>query len=406
MISLTQARSLISALTPHPPGVRTELRDTPGLYLLETLRCPEDIPAFDRSAMDGYALNDSIPTMHFELVGEVRTGSISPIALAPGQCARIFTGGPTPQGTTRVAPQEHIQVDGSRITVTRKDPQTWIRHRGEDAKAGSELLVAGTLIGPGELSILAGIGITRPLTSDRPRVIHFTTGNEIVPCDQTPQPGQIRDSNSTLIEALLHESGARMVQHQHVEDSLDTLTSSVAAIPETHWDMLLISGGASVGDYDFGAKALEALGFTIHFRKLNLRPGKPLIFGTRNDQVAFVIPGNPVSHFVTYHIAIDLALSCLKGNTRNLELVRLPLAADLLSKPDPRETWWPAQLKIDDGHLKVAPIAWQSSGDIKGLASANALIKISPDTQALSHRTLVECLLLDIRRPLFHSPAL
>lgn len=405
MLSLTQARSLISSLTPPLPGTTTELRDALGLSLLQTVRCPEDLPAFDRSATDGYAVNDSNSTEHFELVGEIRTGSPSAISLAPGQCARIFTGGPTPHGSTRVVPQEHIQVDGSSITITRKDSQTWIRHRGEDAIAGSELLLAGTLLGPGELSILAGLGITTPLTSARPRVIHFTTGNEIVPFNQTPRPGQIRDSNSTLIEALLHESGARRVQHQHVEDSLDALTASVAAIPETQWDMLLISGGASVGDYDFGAKALETLGFTIHFRKLNLRPGKPLIFGTRNKQIAFVIPGNPVSHFVTYHVAIDLALSCLKGHARNLELIRLPLTADLLSKPDPRETWWPACIKIKEGHLKVTPIAWQSSGDIKGLASANALIKISPETQPLAAGTAVECLLLDIRSPLFHSPS-
>jgi molybdopterin molybdotransferase len=282
------------------------------------------------------------------------------------------------------------------MTPRQRDAKTWIRRRGEDARRGDLLLGAGIRLHAGEVSLLAQLGVTAPRISPAPRVLHFTTGNELVDPATQPGAGQIRDSNSTLVAALLAETGARLAAQGRSGDSLDGLAGAITAHPAEDWDVLLISGGASVGDYDFGVRALERLGFAVHFRQINLRPGKPLVFATRGRQLAFVIPGNPVSHFVTFHVAIRLALECLESGPRSWPLVQVGLAEDLSAKPDARETWWPARVVIGDGVLQAYPLAWQSSGDLRGLVAANGLLPIAPGDGLLKKGATTGCLLLGI----------
>jgi molybdopterin molybdotransferase len=306
---------------------------------------------------------------------------------------RIFTGAQIPAGASQVVIQEHVTREGDWMIPQRRDGKTWIRRRGGDARQGDLLLPVGQRLSPGELALLAQIGLTRPQVSPAPRVVHLATGNELVDPATTPAPGQIRDSNSTLLAALLAENGARLMRQGRSGDRLDALLAAISMSGD-NWDVLLISGGASVGDYDFGARALEALGFTLHFRQINLRPGKPLIFATRAKQVAFVIPGNPVSHFVTFHTAMRLALECLEGATPMWALTPAELAADLPTMPDTRETFWPAHMEASATGLRVHPIAWQSSGDLRGLVGANTLLPIAPGMEALRAGMLVPTLLL------------
>jgi molybdopterin molybdotransferase len=150
-----------------------------------------------------------------------------------------------------------------------------------------------------------------------------------------------------------------------------------------------------VGDYDFGPRALEQLGFTVHFRQINLRPGKPLVFATRGRQIAFVIPGNPVSHFVTFHAAIRLALERLESAVPTWPLVAVELAEELPMKPDTREMWWPACVTAVEGLLRAQPLAWQSSGDLRGLVSVNALLPIAPGTGKLDCGARLRALLIN-----------
>ena len=159
--------------------------------------------------------------------------------------------------------------------VKRSDGPDFIRRRGEDARRGDVLLSAGLRLGPGELSVLAQIGETSIPVSRRPRVAHIATGDELIPPDQVPGPGQIRDSNSTLISALLRTSDCDLLLQDRCGDDQEKLLGLIEAALEGDCDLLLLSGGASVGDYDFGPKVLEQLGFTIQFRQLDLRPGKP-----------------------------------------------------------------------------------------------------------------------------------
>lgn len=394
MLSLVEARSIIEQHVQPLEPVATPLAAAHGCVLREDIFAIEDLPAFDRSAMDGYAIDAQDASEKFRVVMEIQAGQVPAAKIGPGECARIFTGAPIPAGASQVIMQEDVERDGEWITVRERDKKMWIRYRGEDARQGELLLPAGGRLRAGELSLLAQLGAVQPRVGPAPRVLHFATGNEIVDPAVTPGMGQIRDSNSTLIGALLADVNARLVAQARCGDSLDALVQAVQGHSSESWDCLLISGGASVGDYDFGGRALKELGFEMHFGQMNIRPGKPLIFATRGRQIAFVIPGNPVSHFVTFQVGIRLALERLQGLAPTWELVKIELAADLLAKPNERKTLWPVHIGAEGGVLKAWPLSWQSSGDLRGLLGANGLVPIASGAGGAKKGETVECVLV------------
>ena len=396
MISLAEARSIVARHVSPLGAVSTQLSVAHRRVLRQEIRSPEDVPAFDRSAMDGYAVAIDDSSERFAVVDEVRPGQHPSLTLGKGECVRVFTGAYIPAGASQVLMQEHVQIEGNTIIPQRRGDARHIRHRGEDSRAGDLLLRAGSRLRAPEMALLAQLGITEPTVSPAPRIIHLATGDELVPPGAKPSFGQIRDSNSTLIASLLSEVGARVVHQRHCRDEPAAVPREVKSVPGGGWDVLLISGGASVGAHDFGAEALTKLGFQMHFQKIDLRPGKPLIFGTRGRQVAFVIPGNPVSHFVTFHVVIRAALERLEGAELAWPLAELPLDGELPLAADPRETYWPARMAIVNGRTVVRPLGWRSSGDVCGMASANALLQLLPGSAAIAADGMVKCLLLDL----------
>ena len=375
--------------------VRVALAKARGRTLREAVAAPCDFPAFDRSAMDGYAVGLEDPAERFRIVMEVQAGTSPVRALAAGECARIFTGARIPPGGSQVLMQEFVRREDDWIVPLRRDPTTHVRRRGDDAAAGAVLLKSGARLQASELALLAQLGALQPLVSPAPRVLHIVTGRELVPPEVEPRDGEIRDTNSTMVAAMLAGRGAQMQHQSRCGDDLAETVARVRSVPGETWDMLLLSGGASVGDYDFGAKTLRELGFTIHFDRLNLRPGKPLIFATRGPQVAFVLPGNPVSHLVTFHVAVRLALECLEASPHSWPLADALLTEDLPAQSDPRETYWPCEVRSDGG-LRARPLAWKSSGDLCGLAGVNALLQLLPASGPLSRGAPAKCLLLDL----------
>jgi molybdopterin molybdotransferase len=381
MISLAQARQLIVEKISPRPARSGSLSEACGRILLEDARAPEDLPAFDRSAMDGYAMSMTDDSPRFRVVGEIQPGEIPAFRVEQGECARIFTGAAIPEGASQVLMQEHTAREGDYVTPLQRPSATFIRRRGEDARTGDLLLASGTRLGPGELSLLATLGVARPCFSPAVRVAHFVTGNELIDASAAVTPGKVRDSNSVLVEAFVRQQGGEMVRQARVRDDFDLLLQT-AREAEGSYDLLLVSGGASVGDYDFGGKLLRALGFVIHFDKMNLRPGKPLIFATREATAAFILPGNPVSHFVTLHAAVRGALARLSGGSVVWPSVKIRLAEDLNFRPDARETLWPGRVSVENGALAARALHWQSSGDVTGLAGANALLQMEGDAAA------------------------
>ncbi len=395
MISLTQARALIaesiSPLAAQPAALEMAF----ARVLREDVRADADLPAFDRSAMDGYAVALDDASEKFRIVGEIQPGAGPSFKINRGECARIFTGAQIPEGASQVLMQENVCVENGFIIPTQRSPAVHIRKRGEDARLGDLLLKSGTWLGAGELALLASLGVVSPKISPPVRVAHFTTGNELVPPSATPGPGQIRDSNSALVGAFVRQFGGEISRQQTVADDFDLLLEEVQR-DEDNFDLLLVSGGASVGDYDFGKKLLVALGFSIHFEKINLRPGKPLVFATRENQAAFILPGNPVSHLVTLHVAVRLALEIFSAVNHSWPLAKIRLAEDFDGRPDARETFWPARVEIQNGELVVRALRWQSSGDVTGLTGANALLQLAGGVAAPKAGDAVPVLMLEV----------
>jgi len=267
-----------------------------------------------------------------------------------------------------------VERSGDHIRITKREAGLNLRKRGEDVKAGQPLVSSGVRLDAGKLALLATAGCPQPLVSPRLRVAHFTTGDEIISPDQTPRPGQIRDSNSILIRGLLQSFSCDLEQ-KHLPENIEAAWAQLDLNRIAAADLVLISGGASVGDKDFTRPLLERLGFEIIFSQVNLRPGKPLIFGVNGSRAAFGLPGNPLSHFVCFHFAVATALAKLAGENAP-RFLRGRLAAKLDDQPCPRETLWPARLEFSGGEIRLQPLAWASSGDVTCFAAANALIRV------------------------------
>jgi molybdopterin molybdotransferase len=383
MITTAEARQKILRQAAPLPAERVPLAAALDRVLREPAITDLDSPPFDTSAMDGYALGPSHrspgapPPDAFHLIGESAAGTGFAGTVGPGECVRIFTGAPVPAGADRVVKQEDSTREGTHVHITNMPPSgAFIRRRGENRRAGETVVAAGTKLGPPELATLASAGVTRPLVTRRPRCVHLVTGNELVAPDRPPVGAQIRDSNSTLIAALLARQGADLAGHAHVGDDLAATQAALAALP-AH-DLLLISGGASVGDHDFARPVLTALGYTLHFQQVNLRPGRPLVFASRGDRLAFALPGNPVSHWVTFHLFVVPLLQKLATGLDPAPARRRGRLApgSPLPPPDTRQTIWPARTQTTEGHYEVTLLPLVSSGDGSGLVGANALVPL------------------------------
>lgn len=394
MISLAAARTLIAEKISPLDAQPAALEMAWARVLREDICADADIPAFARSAMDGYGVALDDTSEKFRIIGEIQPGTVASQKLNRGECVRIFTGAAIPEGVSQVLMQEEVRVENGCMIPTRRNSATHIRKAGEDARKGDCLLRAGTRLGAGELALLASLGKVSPRVSPPVRVAHFTTGNELVSPSETPALGQIRDSNSTLVAAFVRQFGGEISRQASVPDNFNLLLEE-AQRDEDNFDLLLVSGGASVGDYDFGKKLLKALGFQIHFEKINLRPGKPLVFATRENQAAFILPGNPVSHFVTLHVAVRLALERFSALNSSWAAGKIRLADEFEFRSDARETFWPARVEILSGELIVRALRWQSSGDVTGLTGANALIQFAGNVAAPKAGELVSVMMLD-----------
>jgi molybdopterin molybdotransferase len=374
--SLDEAIAEIDSHCQPLPAVRVPLADAFGRVLRENICASEDLPPFDCSTRDGFAILTGDTSETFRVVDTIHAAGWRPRQINTGEAVRVATGAPLPCGGLRVVMQENIGRDGDRISIVRNESADNLRRRGEDVKAGQMLVPQGARLDAGRLALLAAAGCVQPLVSPRLHVAHFMTGDEIVPPDETPKPGQIRDSNSILIRSLLQRRPCDVFQ-THLPEDLEKAKSEIENWkPEIdRADLILVSGGASVGDKDFTRLLLEWLGFETVFSQVNIRPGRPLIFGVNGPRAAFGLPGNPLSHFVCFHFAVVSTLARLSGGTTP-KFLRGRLASKLGDPPCPREALWPARLEFSTGEMRLHPLDWASSGDVTCFAAANALIRV------------------------------
>jgi molybdopterin molybdotransferase len=340
------------------------LADALGAVLREEVRAPEDQPAFDRSAVDGFLVGADDFAEEFRIVGEIRAGGGVRGELGRGEALRIATGAAVPDGAFEVVMLEDaLEADGVvRLTKRGRDH---VRQRGEDAKAGDVLVAEGALLSVGAIGLLASVGRVEPRVTRALDVLHVATGNELVGAETKPAAGQVRDSNSPLVAAWGRRRGLR-IRQKRVGEEADALRRAI----EGHRDLLLVSGGASVGGHDCTEEVLDAAGFEILVTKVAVRPGKPLIVARRGEEWAFGLPGNPLSHFVCLQVFVDAAVAAMRGGPEE-PVVRRGVLREAV-KGDPRETWWPG-VEEKDG---LRPLRWASSGDVTSLAAAEVLVRV------------------------------
>ncbi len=393
-VGVEEAMALLREICQPLETERVGLEAARGRVLREPVRAPEDQPPFDRSAVDGFAVREDDPGPRFTVVEELRAGDWKPLALERGQAARIATGAALPCEGLRVVMKENARLEGDRLEVFERDPERHIRFRGEDARRGTVLVEAGTCLQPGALALLASAGATQPLVTRLPRAVHLATGSEIVAPRQTPGRGQIRDSNSTLVRAFLESWSVAIRQSRAAEDEATALTTLRGLLDATETvDLVLVSGGASVGEHDFTRRLFERLGFAVRVSRTNTRPGRPLIVAQRGYTLALGLPGNPLGHFVCLNLYARTALEAWSGRPVKSPFVEGLLAADLEGGANARETFWPARSRIEGGRLHFAPLGWRSSGDLTALAAADALLRLKPGVSRLTRGSPVEALL-------------
>ncbi|MBB5080703.1 molybdotransferase-like divisome protein Glp [Nonomuraea endophytica] len=357
-----------------------ELERSLGTTLAEEVSSPVPLPPFDNSAMDGYAVRAAdlaaVPVT-LPVIDDVAAGSDELRAVGPGHAVRIMTGAPVPAGADTVVPVEW--TDGGTVTVTINQAAPTgnaIRRAGEDVLAGEVVLRPGTVIGPAQLGIVAGVGRRRVWVRPRPRVVVLSTGAELVEPGLPLGPGQIWDSNSFTLTAAVRESGGDGYRAATVGDDpakfLEQLDAQLVRA-----DAIITSGGVSMGAYEPVKEALAPLG-TVRFEKVAMQPGMPQGFGVvGEDQVPiFALPGNPVSSFVSFMLFVRPALRKMRGLPAGAPETLTAHVAGSLRSPAGRRSYLRGVLS-DDG--TVTPVRGQGSHQLAALASANALILVPED---------------------------
>ena len=313
MISFKEARHIVHTVETPTREKILPIMNALGHRLFRSVRAPESLPSFDNSAMDGWALRSVDLPGTLAVQGEIAAGDCKRRRLEQGKTLRIFTGAPIPEGAEAVIAQEEVQeIRGAAVFLRAARPGENIRKAGEDVRRGDMLLQKNHKIGPGQISLLAAMGITQVPVQASPRVAHMATGSELLPFDRKTKSGQIRDSVSPLLESSLRVSGLPLTSLGIVRDEETAVEEAIGRL--LTFDIAIITGGVSVGKYDGVRSALAKAGVQTLFWKVDMKPGKPLYFGRRKDTFIFGLPGNPLSSLVGFEFFVKPLIARWMGD--------------------------------------------------------------------------------------------
>jgi len=394
VISVSEAKDIIrNNIEPLPP-VTISLQQALGYVLAENINASFDIPAFPQSAMDGYAFlfNDYEHSQRLEIAGEVPAGVDKAFDDLSGKAVRIFTGAPVPQGTDTIVMQEKVAVENMNILVL--DEQlvkgSNVRLKGSEIEAGALALPSGSFLSSAALGFLAGIGVSEVKVYNQPRVTIIITGKEL----QTPGipllPGQVYESNSITIKTALQQLQNIGVAVILVDDDLEILKNVLENALLTS-DVVLLTGGISVGDYDFVLQAATQCGVEKLFHKIRQRPGKPLYFGKKEEKVVFGLPGNPSSVLTCFYEYVIPAVEKLTGRKDIIKVRQIPL-----SKSSTKKAGLTHFLKGLDNGKTVTPLDAQESFRLSSFARANCLIVLEENKEDFREGDVVEVHILPL----------
>jgi molybdopterin molybdotransferase len=376
------------------PAEEVPLAEGFGRILAQPVRARRDQPTTDISMMDGYALRAADAGATLAVAGEIAAGDAPwTKALEPGAAARIFTGAPLPPGADCVVMQEHCVRDGTTIRIQQPPaPGQHIRRRGEELTTGAEALPAGRILDASDLALAAACGAITVRAHRRPRVAVLCTGSELVPLGEDPPPGKIVETNSLTLSALCREAGAEVTRLGVVEDTVERIAERLRGAPA---DILVTTGGASVGDHDHAQAALERLGGRLIFHTVAIRPGKPVLFGTASqERLVFGLPGNPAAATLGFELFVRLAIRLLSGDRSPARPHAKARLRGTIGRVKGLTHFPRGRVSAQGSQLVFAPGAQQSSMQIASWSGANAVAMIPPGEGRVADGDEVEILLV------------
>ncbi|MBI4461520.1 MAG: molybdopterin molybdotransferase MoeA [Acidobacteria bacterium] len=399
MLRYDEARANVIALVEAqrrlPPSETVPLEQALGRVLAEPVIADRDYPPFHRATRDGFALRApdlaSLPAT-LKQVGEIKAGESFSGIVGEGECAQIMTGAPLPMGADAVLMLEYAEAKGNQVTVKRavRAGENVVR-QGSEARKGIALLEPGRRIGYVEISLLGQVGRAQVQVYRRPRVAILSTGDEVVDIAAQPGPVQIRNSNSFSLAAQIRLSGGEPLLLGNAPDTVEILREKIERGLQE--DLLVLSGGVSMGKHDLVEVVLRQLGGEFYFDAVGIQPGRPAVFGRCRDKFVFGLPGNPVSTMVTFELFVAPALALLGGSRpRPLRFLKARLAETVRTKTG-LTRFLPGRLEGDGGEVTAHLLPWQGSGDVVTLAASDCFLVVPEDRAELPAGEYVDVLL-------------
>ncbi len=378
MIPIKKAHEIVKRETKPLAFESVDLAKSVGRVLAEEIKADMDLPPFDRSQMDGYAViaaDTAKAPVTMKIVGESAAGNGWRGRLKMGEAVRIMTGAPVPAGADAV---QKVELTSERAeVVTINEPvkkETAIVRQGSEIKRGTAIFTAGEIITENMIAVLASFGYAKVRVGKKPRISILGTGSEIVEVTKKPGRDQIRNSNSVMLDVLSRKFGGETNVLPNVGDDISELKKVIRSASKTS-DLLIITGGVSVGKYDHTKTALAELGAEIFFERVRLKPGKPIVFARLGRSLIFGLPGNPVSAAVTFHLFVRGSMLKMQGAAFTPLLSgRAVMGTDVKANRE-RDTYLPSRLETNKlGQLVAFPLKWQGSSDFVGYSRADSLI--------------------------------
>ncbi|MGQ9619694.1 MAG: molybdopterin molybdotransferase MoeA [Bacteroidales bacterium] len=386
MISFSEAFDIVMGSFFNCGTEQVSFAESLNRVLAEDIRADRDLPPFNRAAVDGYACRKEDLNSELTVKGIIRAGESPSFNLGIKECCKIMTGAIVPESADFVfMTEDTCEVASDRVRFKGTIPKNNIAFKGEDIKTGQIILKSGKIIKPQDIAVLASVGHVTLKVSCNPLVGVISTGDELVEPDEKPEPAEIRNSNAWQILAQIERSGGKGRYYGIAPDNEEVTFEMISeAIKEN--DILILTGGVSMGDYDFVQEVLKKAGVEILFDKIRVQPGKPTTFGKHSNGVVFALPGNPVSSFIQFEVLVKPFMYRITGADWKPEIRQMPMAIKYERKSTDRAAWVPVKITDD---FKAEPVEYHGSAHITALPYANGIVFMEPGQKVIDKNEII-----------------
>ncbi|MFP4447335.1 MAG: gephyrin-like molybdotransferase Glp [Bacteroidales bacterium] len=385
MISFEEALNVILGNAPLLKTVEVPLTESYNRVLAEDILADVDMPSFNKSAVDGFACKNPVEGSQLKIRETISAGTSPEYSVSEGYCSKIMTGAPVPEGANWIVMVEHTNItEEGTVQILKKGKKPNIATKAEDFKKGDKIVSAGTLLKPQHIPILASVGKVKPLVYDLPSVSLITTGDELVEPENIPGSGQIRNTNASQLMSQFGNIGIKPVYQGIIKDEEHNLLEKIKD-SVNNYDLTVLTGGVSMGDYDYVPHIMKKAGVEILFHNIAMKPGKPTIFGKYERNLVIGLPGNPVSTFLQFELLIKPMVVKMMGGEHKAVAIKMPLGEYVKSKKEERESWKPVY--IENGQVFTLP--YHGSGHFHALNKAEGFIRIPAEQEKIEKGELV-----------------